>query len=277
MNVDTRYIARYGIAMFARAVFLSLASAAIPTLASAQPAAETLSPHLPRICTGFNQSSNSWGGTANEFSRECGPNEAFMAIRMAGPDPQTRFKEKVWGNCCALPAADILIDRHVWVDEICPPETIVTGICETNLPASCQSGKFRCTSINTNRYSLDPEQTGVFWGFSSRSSFSWRERKRIKRSDIPVALRNGATKISQYMSAVWGCIGEPAGSLYAGSVGIRCVQSSFRTLRFKGLNGDSPEGTPVTMLPDCRRLSDEEDPGMQCIDEGVSAAPKPEN
>ncbi len=168
----------------------------------------------------------------------------------------------IWGACCKLPADDVLEDRthEVEATQLCPPGYFVTGASRPGC-ASC-GADLLCTAVNATRYELGPPLPGRYWGegFSGR-----QQRERLQLTDLPLAVRYGVARSGYSTWDIDGCVGTPAGAVLVGAVGRYCDQTMFSELRFRGLAGDPPAGTPVTMFPRCRELQNPFDPASGCI------------
>ena len=236
---------------------------------SAAAAADPLPAHSPQVCSGYNPGDNEWGFFFRPIhaKRECPAGYALMTANFEYR--KEKGQEYSWpeANCCPLPASDILTEEQIWVRNSCPEDSVITGMCTAPGTEQCPGGAVRCTKINRVRYQLAGETRGVLWGFASRSAYPWREVARIKRSDVPVALRFGASRLRKLWMSDYGCIGDPAGSLLTGTNGWRCLNGTFRALEFSGLPGDPPRGARVQMLPECDRLSDLTSEHPECIND----------
>ncbi len=180
--------------------------------------------------------------------------------------------------CCPLPAADVLLDTHVYVESECPKGFVVTGVDPvfahpgkymwnnyslfTTNRSSSDVVRLRCTKINMEKYSLAEERQGIFWGNSAKE---WREPLRISWSEIPPALRYGIGRVSEYQFFDSGCIGNPFGALLTAKRSRYCRDMGFRPLFYaaKTMNADIP--LPVQMYPECLYVKDYLTESPQCV------------
>lgn len=221
----------------------------------------------PKICSGAQLRSGEWywrlPSSLPETSHLCEAHYAVYGVEIRETDSRIPpAGVGVAAVCCPLPAPDILIDEHIFAAEQCPEGFVATG----GVPAvddclDCPR-HMRCTRVNSRRYRLAAEHHGAYWGFGSKH---WREKTRLMRADLPVAIREALGRVSRYRMLHQGCVGSPAGSLLTRKSSGRCYGYHYRELQFRGLPGDPPEGTAVPMFPRCRRISNILDPQPQCI------------
>ena len=227
----------------------------------------SLSQANPKICTGFDaESGKALLGRldADLAVYSCPTSHALFGVHNPGSSDIVPFGINLIGNCCPLPHDDILTDEHVRVSDACPPGYVVTGGGTFSLCDNCE--KFmKCTKINTKRYQLGPQRSGVAWGVDSRGVYFWKERKRIKRKELPVAIRFGVSRRSRWIFEPAGCVGDPMGSIPVRKTSKRCKGIFFRQLQYVGLIGDPPAGTPVKMFPDCHDIDDILSNNPRCI------------
>lgn len=244
-------------------LLLSLSGSLLPSDVSAQVETpdpkEASAPSEGYVCVGYHPHFKVWGHPYTESGDwiECPPHYAFFGIKK----PQSGYKEAgilILGSCCRLPAEDILTDDHRIVDMQCPEGSIVTGSahrpCLPDAPEPCRR-PLRCTRINSKKYSLGPTHPGTFWGISSSSAFPWKEKKHIRRNQIPIAIRYGISRTSR--TSFWpnGCVGDPIGSLLVGKGRSRCSGTFWRQLLYRSTRGESAERTPVKMFPECQKIT----------------------
>ena len=220
-------------------------------------------PHPERVaaCVGFNDLNQGerWGFTA---VTRCPKNSVVFDVnRPPMPRGTSARYIKFQANCCPLPKADILTDVEVFAAEECPEDHVVTSPTSMEPCEQCER-VMRCTKINTERYRLGEKTEGVYWGFGQAY---WKQRTQLMWGDVPAAIRYAVGRISKFHWEQQGCLGFPFGSLLVGKHSKRCHGLSFRQLQYQGLPGDPPRGTPVTMFPDCRGISDPFDPEARCI------------
>lgn len=209
--------------------------------------------HQPKICTGIETKDYSALNDSTEF---CPPNTALIGLEDASSrglsgEPSSVALE---GVCCPLPAEDILSDEHVYnVDKECPSNFIATG----NTPPSCGAQCFfRCTRINTERYSLGAKHQAVYWKRPDSYPAAGAEgASQILLSDIPWAVRYGISPWA-WLNAekgleAWdqdGCMGVPFGAVAVEKRGPGCGGLYFRHLYFR------ETGKAVRMYPECEGI-----------------------
>lgn len=161
-------------------------------------------------------------------------------------------------SCCPLPATDILREEIQEVIDQCPENFVAVG--STQECKDCPP-LLRCQSINTDRYMLGQPRPGLLWGMTSSP---WKNANNAMKSDIPRAIRFGVSRAGRFDEHSTGCVGYPFGSLLTAKTGKHCNSFLFRELLFRGLAGDPPAGTPVTMYPECRNLSQNVEGDISC-------------
>ena len=269
-------------------LFVPAAAADEPTMgASSDPRAvsdpRTFHPPIaPRLCTGYREDTGTWGRiTGDGFSfSNCPPGTALFAVEDTGEGLSSAVTGpagvKLEGDCCPLPAPDILTDRETFAISECPEGSIATGsspfprIYTCTTQAACdavvqsQQHYIRCTGINLDRYQLGPTGAGRYWGFG----FSHRKDEAVvtSRARIPAAIRYGIGRLFTKRWDVDGCIGYPWGSLLTKKTNGSCDGFFFRELQFRGLEGDPPSGTPVPMYPQCEGIKGQNTANPICIE-----------
>lgn len=202
----------------------------------------------------------------------CPPQHAFFGLHSAYTNSNAS-KVLVLGNCCRLPFDDVLSSEHKIVQTRCPDDYVVTGI-NGNYGWPDRVKPFRCTRINTKKYSLAPATTGVRWGYSASSAFPWQERKFIRRDEIPLAIRYGISRVGILHFSSSGCIGEPPGSLFVGRVGSRCRATLWQELRYRKITEIGDDSKSVVMFPDCALPPDIFSKEASCVEQGSSKGVK---
>lgn len=169
-----------------------------------------------------------------------------------------RSAARPWaGNCCRLPAGDILRGEPFTAGDRCPENAIVTGFEPITADGTIDP-RVRCTHINTDRYQLSEPFPGVFWGFS----FGMRgESHRIPAGRIPPALRWGFGRNTWNGSTTSGCIGGVNGGLLIDARGSGCEDHRFAELEYRS---DNVALRPVPMFPVCDAIKDPYNPLMGC-------------
>ena len=252
-------------------------------LCFAEPARAQLPPdHHPAICTGYSEDAKTWIATGSSHALKethCPRGHAFYATVLYQKsgitlDPE---KVKVAGNCCPLPAADMLTDQATETSLECPPDAIVTGARLNETPAECSSEPvsaecvresylrktmLRCTKINTARYRLQEVQQVLTVGLVGHLRYLFQQR--TQRKNIPPAIRRGVGRLGRLDLSDTACIGYPWGAVFTGRFGKPCSKAKFRQFEFTGLPGDPPLGTPVQMFPICDALSEPLSPHPEC-------------
>ena len=231
-------------------LLLSIGAAAAESLAAP-------TDHAPKICLSYNgeDALQPWGVPRKE---DCPKNHAAFGGRRGIADSQVT----IYPVCCPLPADDILLEEHRYVENQCPPEYIVTGGSLDRRPlVQNEKPLVRCTKVNLDRYILGETTPGVFWGYSS---VYWQIPQRFLKRSIPAAIRASMGRQSEFEWETRGCIGYPFGSVLTARSKKQCRYFSFRQLQFRGMDGDPPVGTAVQMFPDCRSISSDVDPEPEC-------------
>ena len=197
-----------------------------------------------------------WG---SERGFSCMPHTAAYGSRVpALPGNRALQRSPVLPECCPLPSRDILTAETIEASEVCPRHyVLVSGgqpcgkkINSVESREIC-SGWITCRKINTKRYQLGKQTEGVYWGYGSSY---WKNSRRIMKSDIPSAIRDGLGRVGKFHWKSQGCVGFPFGSLLVGKRSKRCDGQLYRRLEYKGAAGDPPSGTPVIMFPSCKNL-----------------------
>ena len=110
---------------------------------------------------------------------------------------------------------------------------MVTG---QRLVADSEQVELRCTKINSEIFSLHRAETCLIdAGLDFMSSLHlWKQQNRISRSELPMSLRFGLGRRSQYSWTDAFCLGFPWGAVLTG-VGspVRCQGFTFHTLQKK--------------------------------------------
>ena len=204
--------------------------------------------HGPYLCAAENRG----GEPSTTFGRtlECPPHFAFFEMDDSAPP--------ALGTCCRLPADDILSTESAWIAGQCPEDSLLTAIRERQHSTPSEF-EFRCTRINTKRYSLSPAGPG--YSFGDGSSLS-AVPEQIDRTRIPLAYRQAFGSIFDSARDRDGCLGQPWGAMLTAINGKDCQKLEFRTLLEKSEAG---ELTPVTMYPPCQSLADPYDPSRGCL------------
>lgn len=203
----------------------------------------------PSICTGADPSERI-GEPTEKGTRVsmCKPGAAIYAV----DDPPSDFGAfTLGGNCCTLPAADVIrpfpiVARYAK----CPENTILVGSKRTWTDPLSRT-KVYCAQINEIRYQLGEPTPGVGWGMGG----DWRDAM-YRNDELPAAIRWAVGRSSLTNWDVDGCIGQPIGSLVVEVPTTTCRSARFRQLQFAGLPGDPPKGVPVKMFPDCKTVPD---------------------
>lgn len=226
----------------------------------------------PDVCTGYNPDTGFWGGigVASKCTGEqcsCPVNHAYVASSgnrgVFGPGKYVALS----GDCCPL-ADDILLDRHEYHLDRCPPGSVATGSREEGQEDGKKLFSLRCTRINESRYQLSEESPGVQWGLVKHFRGEIYGVDVIGWSQIPVGWRYGIGRAPGYRPGkrhTAGCIAYPFGGLLVAKVNKSCAGIFFRQLKYRGLPGDPPAGTTVKLFPDCRAISDPLDKNAKCI------------
>ncbi len=226
--------------------------------------AQVYSSGQERLCLGFNPQKNKWGwAPPADGWFDCPPHYAFFGVTnpLGRPDA---FAVEMYGNCCALPAADILTDDRLEAPSECPDGFIVTGIYLQGDPERRLPHPLRCTKVNSDNYVLGAAKPGVHWGLESAASFPWSERKRMRRDELPLAIRYGLMRETFESFTNAGCTGDPVGSLLAGKTDTKCSGFLWRELFLRGGPGGKSI-MPLRMFPDCAGITDIFDKNAVCI------------
>ncbi len=245
-----------------------------------QPRAETTTPEISEqtldVCSGYDPLQNHWGPWGKQNGRtgedHCPPGEAFLAHDyVAGSRWQPINAFSIAGYCCKLPKG-VLSEEHVFAAEQCPEGFVITGSRAETVPD--QSGNstgravtysFRCTRIDTTRFTLGPPSQG--WGVGLPND-TWEQLAHLlrygarenltTRGRLPIALRYGLFRTGPSTWGVSGCVGVPWGSILTGRINKYCFGHIFRELRYK-------DTSPVKTYPDCLTVSSPFDVNPSCI------------
>ena len=212
---------------------------------SAQGQGQSLPPDLLPVCTGWVPSKQAFAlvginaaDTAEDF---CPAGSAYFSVVYPGNQRRPGAKVNVVGTCCPLPA-HALLDDTVFVPEECPDGFVATGtrqnIGRAN-PGAAASAEFswadervqelRCTKLDTERFVLT-EPTGgrnIGWRRSFRTYFD----SYVLRTSIPVSLRFGLGRFSQYSWNEDSCIGLPWGAVLVAKKSKYCDGMMFRSIK----------------------------------------------
>lgn len=223
------------------------------------------------VCVGYHPPTKTWGFESSRPGEWylCPEHFAFTGVTNLKLRPSSGNVE-VSGSCCPLPAEDILTDKHCFVELRCPRDTVVTGLQHFSTPNCLESCRrsLRCTRINVQKYELGPVHSGVQWGISTSATFPWLERKRIRKDEIPMAIRYGVSRLTRALVTKDGCIGEPVGSLLVGKGKKKdsCKDGSFwRELRYRSSAEGAESTQAVKMYPECRDIDDIFSPAAKCV------------
>lgn len=218
-------------------------------------------------CTGYDPVRQVWGwqGTYQRPTIKCPKDYAFFGI--AQPWGEAHKNRVIIGNCCRLPSSDILSNEHIVTYGECPDGFVVTGVMieqksKGNASSSSQ-GNIRCSKINDARYSLGPLRGGIHWGISNSSAYPWQEKKRIRRNQIPLAIRYGVARESLSRIQYTGCVGSPIGSLFVGARTRNCKDTLWREV----YEIDPQAGKQkIQMFPKCKKLDSLFSPTPRCVE-----------
>ena len=219
------------------------------------------------ICLGYHPENNAWGWAdlPPGFSWLCPPGYAFFSITHPCCHKQPE-QLLVAGNCCRLPRADILTDQHLTAVGSCPDGFVATGILWNTRGAAApyqDPGRgFRCTRINSTRYALGQVHPGTMWGIDAASAFPWQEQKRIRRDQIPLAIRFGAARRTSAALDSGGCIGNPIGSLFVGLKARHCQGTLWAEVFEITAEGKKES---LRMFPQCLSIDDLFSPEAKCL------------
>lgn len=198
-----------------------------------------------------------WGQT----SYACPHGYAVFSILRIERSSDGRLSHPASGKCCRLPDEDILSSNTVYVADVCPENFVMTGFRPSVNPKS-RSGEVRCTELNTERYQLGDTFPGTFAGYA----FSMRRQSnRIAVSSLPVAFRYGAVRSTWDLRNSQTCVGGTDGGILTDISGKVCKDHLFRSLQYRGAEGDPPRGTAVQIFPRCDVLSDIYSPLGGCV------------
>lgn len=154
---------------------------------------------------------------------DCAPNQAvYMMDDGGGPN----------FICCPLPANDVLSSAPAVVRfGGCAKDEVITG-------ATAQF-TFKCTAINTKRYTLGALQKPCYFGSGASGS------QGVGRCQNHPA---SFSVLQQNLFGSDGCSGMPYGALFVTQLSKYCRDMGAATLTYAGNAGDPPPGTPVTMF-----------------------------
>lgn len=251
----TGFMSRY-----ASQLAVCMLSILIASVAEALPA-QTAADHRPMVCDSKHPDSMTWGIPK---TGECAEHSAVLSSKLPGGISKfSRGGEvNVIGFCCRLPADDILTTSHVYVDSLCPPDSVATGSYPRTHPT--HPGKLRCTYLNLERYQLGARGRGIAWGVNKKL---FQEPRLISHGEIPAGLRYGVGRRSRFGFFDTGCLGFPPGGILVGKEFRYCWGTWYQQLQFRGRLEDPPAGTPVLMVPTCRELGDVYTENPQCIED----------
>lgn len=212
----------------------------------------------------------------NQSDATCPASTAVMAARNGSGPTRPLSQFSLSGSCCPVPEG-MLTDEHQVVPERCPAGFVVTGVhqhLEDPALLETASGQLaslsdteklryfpfarryslRCTRVNSQRFQVTEPQAGIFigWYRHLRSTFE----QRSSRSQIPLELRYGLGRVSQFAWLPSFCVGKPWGSMLVGMGRKRCSEFSFVSVQYKGAEGDPPSGTPAIRTAKCLYLQD---------------------
>lgn len=252
---------RWFFLFFHTLTFVTLSATTVLAEASGEQGESIIAQKNGFVCVGFNKTSQKWGWKHyRESWIKCPPHHAFFGVNKSHSRREMEHVS-LHGNCCRLPADDILTEKHIESTTYCPDQFVATGLQgRAGNPKSVSH--LRCTKINTDKYSLGKPHRGVRWGVESSAAFPWHERKSIRRNQIPMAIRYGIGRYLKSVFTVSGCVGEPIGSLLVGKEFSNCKglfwKQLLRKTEDKGLR-------PVTMFPKCRDIDDVFSPDAKCL------------
>lgn len=243
-----------------------------PPLPEPEVAPEARAGIVPKLCVGYLPEDKQWG----YIGGNCPKNYAFVANLARGGKHKTGPAEFVplIGLCCALPADDILTDRHVYNEfEECPDQYVATGGGGKECQVNCS---MRCTQINTKKYKLGVEHRSYYVRFAgggrlhgqgSAAGIFWKQ--------LPTAIRYAVGRISNFEWQRQSCLGYPLGALFTRKSGKRCDSFFYRQLQYL-------DSTPVKIFPDCAAVSDGYSSNPKCLaadeaGEAVVVIPFPRN
>lgn len=216
------------------------------------------------VCLGYHSEMQVWGeqwigrnsrkpDKDGRYVRHCPENHVFYAV----DDPSVTTTQRLLiANCCPLPFDDILSTEHTSAPAKCPSDSVITGV-EYIDQEGMITLNVRCTKINNQTYQLAAPKSGVYWGVG-RNMNTLVETKKIKRGEIPAAIRSSVGRTTRYLWDDDGCIGAPIGSLLVGLGKSTCKQFTFSQLLHK-------DERPVQLFEDCVGISDVFDPNARCI------------
>lgn len=237
-------------------------------------------PPEPHLCVGYNPAAQNWDSTftmaLGDIEANCPDGYAFFSVDFPMGRPRPARNISLGGRCCPVPDG-VLTNRHSYVAEQCPDNSVATGLRSERQVAPCPGewGKcveewdrlehtIRCTEIDSSRYQLGPPMQGYIMGFNLRLEPSASETFHYtSRGRIPIGIRYGVTRTGRLGLDAGGFVGFPWGSLFSARHSKTDIR--FRQLQYRGAAGDPLAGTPVRMFPDCLALSDPLDPNATCL------------
>ncbi len=213
----------------------------------------------PYICNGFLPHGDElWGRT-----KVCPSGYAAVSIDDGfGKGAEKGLPSWTLLSCCRLPSADILTGRTIKAEMSCPNNYVVIGTDESEILPN-KSYPLICAEINTNRYFLGKETNGVYWG----SGQSLRgEKTFLPSNQIPISAFYGVASAKFRDLEDDGCLGDPVGSLMVGRGVGDCTKHAFRSLLYRGQQGDPAKGAPVQIFPKCSTMENPYDPTSGCTE-----------
>ena len=226
----------------------------------------------PKVCTGFQRSEKKgeydWGKkwrVKQTLGVDCPRSYAVYEVQtfefrydFAGVTSD-KTSTSVSFNCCPLPSGDILSEKHEYVDNICPDESVVTG---AKFSFEDKKQMLRCTFIDSSKYTLRKPTSAQTWGLSTREALPWRYDNALKFIELPSAIRYGIARNGRRTFEVSGCIGKPIGALFVGKTQKLCKNTFFSVLERKNVG----EGDKViSMYPECIDVSSPYETNPVCI------------
>ena len=211
--------------------------------------------HHPVPCLGFNPELQQWGPHLIYETEICPQGYAYTSA----DDPPGGVSdplEPVNDPCCKLPAEDILLPIRFVASQFCPDDAIVVGSLLSRSKAPFSGYAVLCQFINSSRYTLSAPENGVYWGVGSQTLLSLFDARQVVWRELPVAMRYSVGRRGMTFWDSDGCVSDPPGALLVGKTRGTCAATLFRRLLFRGAAGDPPAGTPVTIFPNPKTLSD---------------------
>ena len=276
-------VALVAAAFFPPAILVALSESLPGTSAVAQRNDNRPPGHSPQVCNGYFRggkdiSAPKTAQSLSEFrlidepdsvehwsmqNQVCPKNYAIYSLMVPGAAETKELGATipVTGQCCRLPADDILTNDSILAFEACPENFVATGGSSVANCTECRK-VIHCTRINTERYQLGSQVNGAFWGF--RAGY-WRNESILFRREIPAAIRYGAGRVNRWAWQAGGCLAFPFGGLLTGKQTRWCEDFVFQPLEFKGLPGDPSAGTPVEMFAECDSIDNEFQTSAACL------------